>query len=42
MEKNQLLYVLETARCGSVTRAAEKLHLSQPSLCCNHIRTTFD
>ena len=32
MEKNQLLYVLETARCGSVTRAAEKLHLSQPSL----------
>lgn len=32
MEKNQLIYVIETARCGSITRAAEKLHLSQPSL----------
>lgn len=32
MEKNQLIYVIETARCGNVTHAAEKLHLSQPSL----------
>ena len=32
MEKNQLIYVVETARCGNITHAAEKLHLSQPSL----------
>lgn len=32
MEKNQLIYVIEVARLGSITRAAEALHLSQPSL----------
>ncbi len=32
MERNQLLYVLTVAECGSVTRAAQKLHLAQPSL----------
>ena len=32
MEKNQLIYVIEVARLGSITRAAQALHLSQPSL----------
>lgn len=32
MEKNQLIYVLEIAKCGNITKAAENLHLSQPSL----------
>lgn len=32
MEKNQLIYVIMVAETGSITKAAEKLHLSQPSL----------
>lgn len=32
MEKNQLIYVIETARLGNITKAAEHLHISQPSL----------
>jgi len=32
MERNQLRYVVETAKAGNVTRAAENLHLTQPSL----------
>jgi len=32
MERNQLLYVIEAAACGSITKAADKLHISQPSL----------
>lgn len=32
MERSQLLYMLTVAECGSVTRAAQKLHLAQPSL----------
>ena len=32
MERSRLIYVVTVAECGSVTRAAEKLHLSQPSL----------
>lgn len=32
MERSQLLYVVTAAECGNITRAAEKLHLSQPSL----------
>lgn len=32
MEKNQLIYVIETARLGSITKAADYLHISQPSL----------
>ncbi|MFQ9915629.1 MAG: LysR family transcriptional regulator [Flavonifractor plautii] len=27
MERSQLIYVVTVAECGSVTRAAEKLHL---------------
>ncbi len=32
MERNQLRYVVETARYGNITKAAEALHISQPSL----------
>lgn len=32
MERSQLLYVVEVAKCGNITKAAEVLHLSQPSL----------
>lgn len=32
MERSQLVYAIEVARQGNFTRAAEKLHISQPSL----------
>lgn len=32
METRVLRYFLETAREGNITRAAEKLHITQPSL----------
>lgn len=32
MERNQLRYIVEVAKCGNITRAAEKLHIAQPSL----------
>ena len=32
MERNQLIYTITVADTGSITRAAEKLHISQPSL----------
>lgn len=32
MERSQLMYVVAVAECGSVTQAAQKLHLAQPSL----------
>lgn len=32
MELQQLIYFEEIAKCGSLTKAAEKLHTSQPSL----------
>ena len=32
MERSQLLYVVEVAKQSNITRAAEVLHLSQPSL----------
>jgi len=32
MERNQLRYVVETARYGNITKAAEALHIAQPSL----------
>lgn len=32
MERNQLKYVVEVARWGNITRAAEALHIAQPSL----------
>lgn len=32
MERSQLIYVIETARQGNITKAAEVLHISQPSL----------
>ena len=32
MERNQLRYVVETAKTGNITRVAENLYLSQSSL----------
>ncbi len=32
MERNQLLYVVEVAQQGNITKAAEVLHITQPSL----------
>lgn len=32
MERNQLRYIIETAKYGNITHAAEALHITQPSL----------
>ena len=32
MTVNQVRYVFETAKCGSMTRAAERFYISQPAL----------
>ena len=32
MERNHMLYVLEAARCQSISKAAEKLNIAQPSI----------
>ena len=32
MTVNQVRYVCETAKCGSMTRAAERFYISQPAL----------